>query len=144
MTEYPAISQLMPHGEPMVLLDRLVEWAPGSAECAMQVRADAPFVEDGALRSAFMIEHMAQTVAVCLGYEAFLGGEGARVGMIVACKKIEIHEDSVPVGEPLSIRANRLLGSEASSHFECEVRHPDGTPVSSGTLTLYYGEMPED
>ena len=86
MSEFPPIAHLMPHSEPMVLLDRVLDWSPGRIECATQVRENARLVEDGLLLAPFTIEHMAQAVAVCLGYEAYRGGRGVRVGMIVSCR----------------------------------------------------------
>jgi predicted hotdog family 3-hydroxylacyl-ACP dehydratase len=139
MTDFPPIAQLMPHREPMVLLDRLVGWSPGHVECATQVRRGARFVEDGLLLAPFMIEHMAQAVAVCLGYEAYRGGRGVRVGMIVSCREFRAHRESASVGDELMIRANRARGNETLSHFRCEVRHQDEV-FANATLTLFHGE----
>ena len=60
MSRFPPISVVVPHQEPMVLLDRLLDWTPGQVECALIVRAGARFVEDGLLAAPFTIEHMAQ------------------------------------------------------------------------------------
>ena len=138
MSEYPPIAMLMPHREPMVLLDRVVDWAPGKVECAVVVRDGARFVEDGRLDAPYTIEHMAQTVAVCLGYEAYRGGRGVRVGMIVSCRSFEAHEHAAPVGEALRVLASRDRGNDTLSHFQCEVRAGD-RPFARSTLTLFHG-----
>jgi predicted hotdog family 3-hydroxylacyl-ACP dehydratase len=152
MSEFPAVSQLIPHTEPMILIDRLVAWSPGRATCCLQVRAGAPFVEGGALETAFMLEHMAQSVAVCLGYEAYRGGRQTRTGMIVSCRGFEIHEPRVDVGVELTIEASRLRSNDSTSHFECVVRTtaplPSASPsdsatIANATLTLFYGELPD-
>lgn len=142
MTEFPPVGQLMPHGEPMILLDQLQSWSPGHAECSLQVRAGSPFVDEEGLPTAFTLEHMAQTVAVCLGYEAYRGGEGARVGMIVSCRSFEAHVDRVAIGDELAITVGLLQGNASTSHFECLARRGE-EPIASATLTLFYGELPE-
>jgi predicted hotdog family 3-hydroxylacyl-ACP dehydratase len=139
VTEYPAIAQLMPHGEPMVLLDRLVGWSPGYAECTMRVRSGTRFVDEGVLRTPFMIEHMAQSVAACLGYEAYRAGLGVRVGMIVSCRVFHAHIESAAVGDELKIIANRERGNDTLSHFQCEVRH-ESEAFADASLTLFHGE----
>jgi predicted hotdog family 3-hydroxylacyl-ACP dehydratase len=137
--DYPPIAMLMPHREPMVLLDRVVAWSPGYVECAMRVREGARFVEAGRLAAPYTIEHMAQSVAVCLGYEAYRGGRGVRVGMIVSCRVFEAHRSAASVGEELIVHATRDRGNETLSHFQCEVRS-QGEVLASSTLTLFHGE----
>ena len=154
MSEFPSVSQLIPHTEPMILIDRLVAWSPGRATCGLQVRAGAPFVEGDALETAFTLEHMAQSVAVCLGYEAYRGGRQTRTGMIVSCRGFEIHEPRVAVGVELTIEASRLRSNDSTSHFECVVRTElasasasdsasDSATIANATLTLFYGELPD-
>lgn len=140
MSEFPAISQLIPHSEPMVLLDRLVAWSPGHAECSVRVRADMRLVENGVLDTPFTVEHMAQTVAVCLGYEAYRGGRSARIGMVVSCRGFRVHESGAPVGSELLISASQLRANETTSHFACEV-HCGGKRLASAVLTLFYGTL---
>ena len=139
MSDFPPIAMLVPHREPMVLLDRVVAWSPGTVECAMRVRSNARFVDDGILPAPFMIEHMAQSVAVCLGYEAYLGGRGVRVGMIVSCRAFRAHRESASAGDDLMVHANKERGNETLSHFHCEVRSGDEV-FADATLTLFHGE----
>lgn len=139
MSDFPPISLVVPHQEPMVLLDRIVDWAPGHIECALLVADGARFVDDGHLAAPFTIEHMAQAVAACLGYEAYRGGRGVRVGMIVACREFKALRPTASVGDDLRIRADRERGNETLSHFHCEICHEDDT-FATATLTLFHGE----
>lgn len=143
MSGYPPIAQLLPHGEAMIQLDRLVDWAPGRAECAVRVAAGSRFVVDGMLETVLLIEHMAQAVAVCLGYEAFRGGERTRVGMIVACRELQAFVPRIPVGCALRIRVARVRGNDATSQFDCVVEGEreggSGETIATATLTLVHG-----
>ena len=139
MNEFPPISVLIPHQDPMVLLDQILEWEPGHIECGLLVQSKARFVEDDALAAPFTIEHMAQAVAACLGYEAYRGGRGVRVGMIIACREFKALVPAISVGSNLQIRADRERGSESLSHFHCEVRQEEDV-LATATLTLFHGE----
>lgn len=138
MPEYPAIAELLPHADPMVLIDRLVDWTPEGATCQMVVRPNTRFVEGDRLPTPYLLEHMAQSVAACLGYEAFRGGRGPRVGMIISCRSFVAHEDATPVGDELRLEARREMGSEALSRFRCQSRRGD-VLVAEATMTLFHG-----
>ena len=143
MSGYPPISQLLPHGEPIRMLDQLVDWAPGHATCTMRVRETSPFVENGMLPSPFLLEPMAQNVAACLGYEAYREGRGTRVGMIVSCRDYRVHRHHTRVGDELELTAERESGSDALSRFACSVQR-GGELVANATMTLIHAETRTD
>jgi predicted hotdog family 3-hydroxylacyl-ACP dehydratase len=142
MNAFPPISQLIPHSEPMVLLDRLVDWSPGFARCAFRVRPESRFVEKGMLATPLTIEHMAQAVAVCLGYEAYRGGRASRVGMIVSCRDFRVHEPETEVGSDLLVSVRQLRANRSTSHFDCEVHDARENRIATAVLTLYHGALP--
>lgn len=141
MSAYPPFEDLVPHAGPMVLLDELVQWEPGRARCRLTLREDAPFVRGGRVDAVVTLEYMAQAVAACLGHEAYLGGEGVRVGMIIGCRKMDLHQPAIPVGAEVLVDAERTRGHDTLSHFQCGVT-VDGAPVASASLTLYHAEEP--
>jgi len=143
MTRYPQISQLLSHGEAVRMLDELVAWQPGRAVCAMQVRPTTRFVEDRALPSYTLLEPMAQSIAACLGYEAYRSGANTRVGMIVSCRELRAHVEQTNVGDDLTITATRQAGTDSLSRFACEVRRGQEL-VADATMTLVHGETPDD
>lgn len=141
MSGWPNIRDLIPHQAPMLWLDQLLAWRPGFARCQLQVRADSAFVEDGVLPGAVLLEHMAQAVAVCLGYAARQNGEAIRVGMVVACKSFELHRAQVPVGTELVVEATCLREMDAVSHFDCKVL-TESALVATAHLLLYHAAEP--
>ncbi|MCA9671216.1 MAG: hypothetical protein KC503_36710 [Myxococcales bacterium] len=145
---FPPIGEIVPHGEAMVLLDELVSWQPGRATCRVTLREGARFVVDGAVDAVVGIEYMAQAVAACLGYEALRGGAGVRVGVIIACRRFDLHAQTLPLGEPLAVSVARTRGNDRLSHFDGAIgRERDGeggAPLVEATLTLYHAESPPD
>ncbi|MFO1076607.1 MAG: 3-hydroxylacyl-ACP dehydratase [Planctomycetota bacterium] len=142
MRTFPAVTELVPHEAPMLALDRLVAFEEGRATAELTVRGDGLFVRDGAVDSVVALEWMAQTVAACLGMEAFVGGAGVRVGMVIACRQMKVLRPRVAVGERLVITALRVRGTDSLSHFDAEVRDGRGEPIATSTLTLVHGEAP--
>jgi predicted hotdog family 3-hydroxylacyl-ACP dehydratase len=143
MNVYPPIEELLPHSGGMVLLDAMVQWAKGEAECRLRIREWARFVTAGRVPAVVTLEYMAQAVAACLGYEALLGGGALRVGMIIACKKFTAHADELAVGDALRVLVKCINSNETLSHFDCRVERA-GTMFSDAVLTLYHApKLPE-
>lgn len=140
MSAFPAVSELVPHVAPMLVLDRLVEWEPGRARAEATVRASTSLAWRGHIRGSALLEYMAQAVAACLGYEAYQGGEGVRVGMVIACRSFEAHCARIECGERLTISVERVRGSDFVSHFDGEVRGEDDEVLATSTMTLVHGD----
>jgi len=143
MSALPPIATLVPHAPPMLAVERLLDCAPGRATAAMTVR-DGLFARDGQVDSVVLLEYMAQAVAACLGLEATAAGGNVRVGMVIACRSLTIARPSVRVGEELTIRVERVRGTDQVSHFDGETRDATGAVVARTTLTLVHGERPPE
>ena len=132
---FPPIAALFPHGPAILMLDALDAWEPRFVQCSTQVREDSPFVENGTLSSLITLEHLAQTIATYLGYEAHLRGKGPSIGMVVAVRNYRLFRPSIAVGEQLVLRATMTQGDTERSQFEGEVLSK-GECVARGVLTL--------
>lgn len=136
-SSYPPIAELIPHGEPMVLLDELASWAPGVACCQVTIQEGSPFVSDGVVDITASIEYMAQAVAACLGYEALCAGDGIRAGVIIGCRQLLAHAQSLPLDRRLCVDVRRTRGNATLSHFDCSIRVGDELLVEAA-LSLYH------
>lgn len=139
--EFPRIEDLVPHGEPIRVLEALVAYGDGQATCQMTVRPDTPWVHDGAMDAVATLEIMAQAVAACLGYEAFLDGDGVRVGMLVGVRKMTLQEPSIAVGSTLDVIVTRIRGTQDVSTFQGEVRVGERA-IAGANMTLFHTEKP--
>ncbi len=140
MSEYPAMTELVPHGAPMLALEELLDWKEGYARARLTVREDNQFLRNGTLDAVMTFEYMAQTVAACLGMESRKGGGAVRVGMVIASRETTIERPVIELGEALIFEAKRKRGSDYSSLFEVETRDAKGELVSTTTLTLVHSE----
>jgi predicted hotdog family 3-hydroxylacyl-ACP dehydratase len=144
MSAFPPIADLVPHGPPTLSVDELIGWSEGTAHTRLVVREGGLLVRDGVLDTVVTLELMAQTVAACLGYQAFQQGGGVRVGMVVACRKFAILRPRVLVGERLDIRVTRLRGTDDVSSFDAETHDGRGELVSKAVMTLVHGDKPPE
>jgi predicted hotdog family 3-hydroxylacyl-ACP dehydratase len=84
---------------------------------------------------------MAQSVAACLGYEAYLGGGRVRVGMIIGVRKLELTQPYIALGSELLLEVERIRGDEDVSTFRTETRI-QGQLICSAHMTLVHPETP--
>jgi predicted hotdog family 3-hydroxylacyl-ACP dehydratase len=152
VSRFPPIADLVPHAPPTLALDELIDWTPGTATVRLTVPADGlagcgPARSQGGddrIDAVLTLEHMAQAVAACLGHEAFLGGSGIRVGMVVGCRRMAIARPRLVPGEVLTVRVARVRGTDEVSIFDAEVLDHGGCVVSSATMTVWHGAAPPD
>jgi len=144
VSAFPDIAELVPHQRPMLALDRVVDYEPGRVRTELTLLPDNPFARDDEIDSVVTLEYMAQAVAACLGMEAYAEGAPVRVGMVIACRKMEIARSPLEVGEVLAVEARRVRGTDSLSHFEAAIRDAGGAAIATSTLTLVHGERPPE
>ena len=110
---FPPVAELVPQRPPMLLLDAVVAAGGGSITCAAEVRPDNLFLRDGRAPAATVLEYMAQAIAAERGLES--SGPPA-VGLIAACRSLELHAEFLHVGDRLVIDATRGYVGELAEY----------------------------
>jgi predicted hotdog family 3-hydroxylacyl-ACP dehydratase len=141
MTVYPPIDDLVPHAPPMRAIEEMIDWEPGRARCRMVLRAHSVFAEGPRVPTTATLEFLAQTVAACLGYEAFQGGGNVRVGMIVGVRQMDFFAAYMNVGDELILDVSRVRGTEDASTFIGEAKIGDQL-IARAQMTLVHPESP--
>ena len=141
---FPPIEDLVPHSAPTIAIDELIDCHDDKAHARLVVRDGGLLVRDGGADTVVCLEHMAQTVAACLGHAAFLSGNGVRVGMVVAARRFALARPRVAVGERLDVHVVRVRATDDISNFTGEVRDERGAVVATATMTLVHAEKPPD
>jgi predicted hotdog family 3-hydroxylacyl-ACP dehydratase len=126
-----------------VAVEVLDEWVPGRARATAVLRGDHPLARAGAADASVLMELIAQAVAACLGREAELGGAAVRNGMVVACRRLELHCASVAAGQRVSIEVERVRSSDQVSQFDGRAFDEHGALLASCSLTLVHEDTPE-
>lgn len=132
----PPIAELLPHRPPMLLLDELVEHAPGRARCRVRLRPDSPFMEDGRVRAVVAIEYMGQAAAACAGLAARQGGRPPAPALLLGTRQLTLAVGHFAAGDELVVEAERRAEDDRISSFRCAVRR-DGATVAEAVLNVY-------
>ena len=125
----------------MRAIEELIDWEPGRARCRMVLRAHSVFAQGQKVPTVATLEFLAQSVAACLGYEAFQGGGSVRVGMIVGVRQIDFFTSYMNVGDELILDVARLRGTEDASTFTGEAMI-GGEVVARAHMTLVHPLAP--
>ena len=87
------IEELLPQRNPFIMLDALTHFDEAITRTRMQVRADNIFVENNELTESGVIENIAQTCAVRMGYiNKYLRSDKVKIGFIGSIKDMVINE----------------------------------------------------
>ncbi|WP_432412051.1 hypothetical protein [Rasiella sp. SM2506] len=90
ITNLEFLKKLIPHREPMILVDTLQYHDSTSLISRLLIAEENLFVIAHQFSEAGILEHMAQSVALHTGYSGYLSKKATREGYIGAIKKAEI------------------------------------------------------
>ena len=135
--DYPEIEALVPHRAGMLLVDRVLECDDTRVHAVYTVRADAWYVDAGAMPGWIGVELMAQAIAAFSGYTKRGHGVPPAQGYLLGTRRYRCSLAAFPVGATLHIVAERQY-QEASGigAFDCRIEL-DGVRVADATLTVF-------
>ena len=124
LAEIP-IENLLPHREPMILLDCLIGHEEDTTVCLSTIHPGMPFFHEGRVPAHMGIELMAQTIAVHAGYPAYLERREPVVGFLLGSPKLETAEPFFEEGRVLRVEAHQVWGEAEMLQFACSL-YDDG------------------
>lgn len=104
-----AIKKLLPHREPMLMVDALTYFDGKKAITQLTVLATNIFVENKEFAETGLIEHMAQTAALMTGYKYQSKNLPVKEGFIATIKNLKI--ETLPT-------TNDTISTEAEITYE--------------------------
>ncbi|MFI5315841.1 MAG: hypothetical protein ACHQ6T_09075 [Myxococcota bacterium] len=135
--ELPALTALVPHRAPMLLLSRVLSHADGVTVCAVDATGAELFRDaDGRVPAWVSLEYMAQCVAAHGGLLDLEPGAEPRPGLLVGAKRVEFHREAFSPDESLEVSARILSRVGKLASLACEVR-AGGELVAEGTLSVF-------
>lgn len=92
ITDLEDIKTLLPHREPIILVDSLLEFSDGEATVGFTILKDNIFVNNDECSETGLIEHMAQAAALYIGFKNYSKETPAKEGFIASIKKLNIEK----------------------------------------------------
>ena len=134
----PPVSVLVPHRDPMLLLDTITEVGPAHCKAIREIRpGDWYSLPDGSMPAWFGIEIMAQTVSAWSGFNRRSGENAPKPGFLLGTRLYSSRLPSFPPGARLEIEARQEYRDESGlAAFECEIIL-SGEIVAHAILKVY-------
>jgi len=132
----PAISELIPHRPPMLLLDRVLHFEADRVVCSARPARDCIFARERAIPAVVTLEYMAQATAVCLALARPEHRSPGAFVLLVAARGFTLKSAELAFDTDFSVVAalTATLGEAAS--FDCSV-DAAGTNLASARLTVF-------
>ena len=127
--------QYIPHEQPMVFIDHIVEANEGYAIAELIITEDLMFCEKEGFPTWASIEIMAQTVSAYSGWLGQQKQQPPRVGFLLGTRKLLLPFAYFALGQTLKIRVEQQYLHEGLGQFACEIHYVDD--VISALLSVY-------
>ena len=119
---FPAIQEVVPHKEEMVLLDQIIEHDSNGTVCTVTIGPHSIFQNSKGHVPAWVgIEYMAQCIAVFAGMRARSKDEKIQIGYLLGSRYLEIFDKDFIQGQTLEIRCKLIKEDNNIGVFQCEV-----------------------
>lgn len=135
------LAKILPHEEPMILIDDIVEYSIDEKwlKAVVTIREDSLFFDKNlnGIDSVVGIEYMAQTI----GCYAYFRRNSAkpRIGFLLGTRLYNNAIKTFKLGETYYILVKEVFVAEIYS-FECFIYNAEGKEISSATINVYQGE----
>jgi predicted hotdog family 3-hydroxylacyl-ACP dehydratase len=144
MTALPAVTDLVPHADGMLLIDRMLFVDDERARSESTIRPDNIFFQPGRGIPAYVgFELMAQTINAFDGFKLFKEGKKPMIGFLLGCRKYSAARPFFTEGETVTTEAAPLMGEIGMASFECRILDATGAELASATINVYRPEDPE-
>ncbi|WP_108652844.1 ApeP family dehydratase [Dongshaea marina] len=135
-----AIEELIPHQEPMILLDQAIATSDDSVTCQLTITEANPFYQPEGVPNWIGIEFMAQAIAVYRGWQLYQQRQTPQLGFLLGSRKYTAHCEYFLPGQVLHISASLIYLEETLGSFDCNIHTEDGQLLATGRINTF---MPE-
>ena len=126
---FPPLDQLLPHRQPMILLNRMVAADATTGVCEVDIGPDTMFGDHEGVPAYVGLEYMAQVVAAYSGYQLHCQSLPIVVGFLLGAPKFTSHCRFFLPGQTLRVEAAHVWGESQLARFECAI-----TDAQTGAL----------
>ncbi len=138
MPEIPSIDKLLPHDNPMILVDRALEIGQDSIHSQVDIDKHLMFFdqETNTVPAYVGIEFMAQSIAAWSGYQALKKGEQPPIGFLLGSRRYQAECDHFSQGQTLDIFAQQVMEDSGMAVFKAHIEY-QGNIVAQCQLNVY-------
>lgn len=130
-------SDLLPHADPMVLIDELIDWTPTSAVTLVEIKESSQFyIPSKGIPAHLGIEYMAQSCGTYSGLNFIKNNQPICMGFLLGTRNFHSEIEWFQKGDKLVISISEVLRQDAMGVFDCKIQR-DGKEIANAQLTVY-------
>ena len=123
-----SIDELIPHSEPMVLIDRIIDFDHDSLIAETKITENSLFYhkESIGVPSWVGIEYMAQAIACFAGVQDKINNQPIKLGFLLGTREYKISKNIMVLGCIYLIQIKKLYMDDSGlASFECKILSDD-------------------
>ncbi|MGH8495506.1 MAG: 3-hydroxylacyl-ACP dehydratase [Gammaproteobacteria bacterium] len=133
-----SISELIPHREPMILIDRVLEAGDDFLVAEVVIRRRIPFFDGELGVPAWVgLEYMGQAIAALAGLRAKRAGLPMLPGLLIGCRRYSSRVHVFAPDRCLTVEVHETAGGRSLSTFAGTIR--DGELLAESSISVYQG-----
>lgn len=137
------IFSLIPHREPMLLINSIVQLSADRSETLVLIDAQTPFMGDNlgvrGVPAWIGLEYMGQTSALIAGYQEREGLCEPHLGFLMGSRKYQSNVDQFTLGQTLRVICEQgtLVGTSLAN-FNCRIENSEsGVELANASLSVF-------
>lgn len=120
------IIDVIPHGQPMSLLDSIEDYSENGLVAMVTITEDSLFCESDGVPAWVGVEYMGQAVAAYAGVSARRSNQPVKIGFLVSTRRYESPCSYFPVGTVLAVSVNQITENMTGLQvFDCKITGKD-------------------
>jgi predicted hotdog family 3-hydroxylacyl-ACP dehydratase len=134
------IYDLIPHREPMLLINRVIELGQNVSCAEITISKDSSFfIADKGVPSWIGVEYMGQTAALIAGYQLQQGTVAPHLGLLLGTRKYDAFVSYFCAGDVLQVRCTEVaVVGDSLANFQCEIINVrDQSRCASAKLSVF-------
>jgi predicted hotdog family 3-hydroxylacyl-ACP dehydratase len=144
MSSY-AIEDLLPHAEPMILIDRLGAVNQDQFEAFADINSASMFATKDGVPAYVGLEYMAQSIAAYAGWKALKNGGHVKEGFLLGSREVSFPKAYIPLGLTLKIICQEVLHDQEMAVFDCRIEDAqDGFSYGACKLNVFQPQDPKN
>lgn len=141
----PQLYDLIPHREPMLLINEVLRLDHQSSSARVLIDEQAPFFErEKGVPSWIGIEYMGQTAALIAGYQKQQGMIGEHLGFLLGARNYRCQNAYFTASSKLTVSCTEVaVVGDGLATFDCTIDDHSGQRLASGKLSVFRQSMKE-
>jgi predicted hotdog family 3-hydroxylacyl-ACP dehydratase len=134
-----SVESLIPHSQPMVLLDRLIDFSDKALTAEVGINEHSRFFnpDKKGVETWVSIEYMAQAIAALAGIRSRLKHQPVKLGFLLGTRKMQIYQALLKPSLTYTIVIKELYMDDSGlGAFQCAIKHGD-IIISEAKLNVF-------